>query len=46
MKLQPILKKNSPWAHMELKFGVFGVGEKLVKYVIHLSKKLKSILFF
>ena len=39
MKLIPILKKTSPRAHMELKLDVLGVHEKLVKYVVHLSKR-------
>jgi hypothetical protein len=39
LNIQPILNKNSPWAHMELEFEVLGVVEKLVKYVIHLSKR-------
>jgi hypothetical protein len=36
MNVQPILNKNSPWAHMESEFGVLGVAKKLVKYVVHL----------
>jgi hypothetical protein len=36
--LQPILNKNSLWAHMELEFDVLGVTQKLVKYIIHLFK--------
>jgi hypothetical protein len=39
MNLQPILNKNSPWAHMKSKLDVFGVVGKLVKYVVYLSKK-------
>jgi hypothetical protein len=38
MNLEPILNKNSPWAHIKLDFEVLGVTKKLVKYVIHLSK--------
>jgi hypothetical protein len=40
MSLISIFNKTSPQAHAESEFGVFGVPEKLVKYVIHLSKKV------
>jgi hypothetical protein len=33
------LNKNSPRAHSESKFDVLGVHGKLVKYVVHLSKR-------
>jgi hypothetical protein len=49
MKLQPILNKNSPWAHMELEFDVLGVARKLVKFVVQSSKRKeieKEIFFF
>ena len=37
-------QKNSLWAHMEMEFDVFGIVEKLAKYVVHCSrKKLKKI---
>jgi hypothetical protein len=39
LNLQPILIKNSPQAHMELEFDVLGVGGKLMKYVVHSSKR-------
>jgi hypothetical protein len=39
MNLQPFLNKNSPWAHTKLELGVLGVAGKLVKYVVHLSKR-------
>jgi hypothetical protein len=39
MNLKPNLNKTSPWAHMELEFDVFGIPGKLVKYVVHLSKR-------
>jgi hypothetical protein len=39
MNLEPILNKNSPRAYMELEFDVLGVPGKLVKHVIHLSKR-------
>jgi hypothetical protein len=38
-KLQPILNKNLPWAHTELELDVLGVAGKLVKYVVHLTKR-------
>jgi hypothetical protein len=41
MNLELILNNNSPRAHMELEFNVLGVGGKLVKYIIHLSKRKK-----
>jgi hypothetical protein len=48
MDLKSILNKTSPWAHMESKFDVLGVPGKLVKYIVHLSKKKieKKLLFF
>jgi hypothetical protein len=39
MNLKPILNKTSPHAHMELELDVLGVHRKLVKYVVHLSKR-------
>jgi hypothetical protein len=39
INLKSFLNKTSPQAHMELEFDVFGVPEKLVKYVVHLSKR-------
>jgi hypothetical protein len=39
MSLIPVLNKNSPWAHTESELGVLGVHEKLVKYVVHSSKR-------
>jgi hypothetical protein len=46
--LQPSLNKNSPRVHTELGLDVLGVAEKLVKFVVYLSKrkKLKKIMFF
>jgi hypothetical protein len=38
MTLIPIFNKNLPRAHVELELDVLGVHEKLVKYVVHLSK--------
>jgi hypothetical protein len=48
MNLNPILNKISPRARTELEFDVFGVPKKLVKYVVHLSKrkKWKRLFFF
>jgi hypothetical protein len=37
LNIQPILNKNSPWAHTELELDMLGVAKKLVKYVVHLS---------
>jgi hypothetical protein len=39
MNLKPILNKTSPWAHMESELDILGVSGKLVKYVVHLSKR-------
>jgi hypothetical protein len=39
MSLILVFNKNSPWAHMESELGVLGVHGKLVKYVVHSSKK-------
>jgi hypothetical protein len=34
-----IFNKDSPQAHTELELGVLGVHRKLVKYVVHSSKR-------
>jgi hypothetical protein len=39
MNLIPVFNKNSPPAHTELELGVLGVHGKLVKYVVHSSKR-------
>jgi hypothetical protein len=39
MSLIPIFNKNSPRAHMESELDVLGVHGKLVKYVVHSSKR-------
>jgi len=39
INLIPTLNKTSPWAHMESELGVLGVSGKLVKYIVHLSKR-------
>jgi hypothetical protein len=39
MNLMPVLNKISPRAHTELELGVLGVPKKLVKYVVHSSKR-------
>jgi hypothetical protein len=39
MSLILVFNKNSPWAHTELELGVLGVYGKLVKYVVHSSKR-------
>jgi hypothetical protein len=40
VNIQPMLNKNSPWAHMETEFDVLGVAKKLVKIVLHLSTRI------
>jgi hypothetical protein len=46
MSLIPVFNKISPWAYTELKLDVLGVPKKLVKYVVHSSKKnWKKIIF-
>jgi hypothetical protein len=40
MDLQPILNKNTPQAHMELEYDMLGVAGKLMKYVVHSSKRV------
>jgi hypothetical protein len=39
MKLILVFNKNLPRAHMELELDVLGVHMKLVKYVVHSSKR-------
>jgi hypothetical protein len=39
MNLKSVLNKTSPWAHTESIFDVLGVSGKLVRYVVHLSKR-------
>jgi hypothetical protein len=39
MNLIPVFNKNSPWAHMESELDVLGVHGKLLKYVVHSSKR-------
>jgi hypothetical protein len=39
MSLIPVFKNNSPRAHMESELNVLGVHGKLVKYVVHSSKR-------
>ena len=39
MNFLSILNKTSPQAHTESELDVLGVLRKLVKYVVHLSKK-------
>jgi uncharacterized protein YcfL len=39
MSLILVLNKNSPRAHMESELVVLGVHGKLVKYVVHSSKR-------
>jgi hypothetical protein len=39
MSLILVFNKNLPRAHKESELGVLGVHGKLVKYVVHLSKR-------
>jgi hypothetical protein len=39
MSLILVFNKNSPWAHTVSELGVLGVHGKLVKYVVHSSKR-------
>jgi hypothetical protein len=39
MSLIPVFNKNLPWAHTESELDVLGVPRKLVKYVVHSSKR-------
>jgi hypothetical protein len=39
MSLILVLNKNSPRAHTESELGLLGVHRKLVKYVVHSSKR-------
>jgi hypothetical protein len=39
MNLKPVWNKTLPWAHTESEFNVLGVPGKLVKYVVHSSKR-------
>jgi hypothetical protein len=41
MSLIPVFNKNLPRAHMESELDVLGIHGKLVKYVVHLSKRKK-----
>jgi hypothetical protein len=46
-ELKLVFNKNLPRAHTESELGVLGVHGKLVKYVVHLSKRknLKKYIF-
>jgi hypothetical protein len=39
MNLIPVFNKTSLWAHTESELDVLGVHGKLVKYVVHSSKR-------
>jgi hypothetical protein len=41
MSLILVFNKNLPQAHTESELGVLGVHRKLVKYVVHSSKRKK-----
>jgi hypothetical protein len=45
MSLILVFNKNSPRVHMESELGVLGVHGKLVKYVVHSSKRKKWKIF-
>jgi hypothetical protein len=40
MTLLPVFNRPSPRAHTESKLDVLGVHRKLVKYVVHSSKRI------
>jgi hypothetical protein len=47
MSLIPVFNKNLPRAHTESELGVLGIHGKLVKYVVHSSKrKIEKYIFF
>jgi hypothetical protein len=48
MSLISVFNKNSPWAPTESELGVLDVHGKLVKYVVHSSKRKnqKNMFFF
>jgi hypothetical protein len=46
MSLIPVFNKNLPRTHTELEFDVLGVHGKLVKYVVHSSKRKKLKIYF
>jgi hypothetical protein len=46
MNLKPILNKTSSWVHTESEFDVLGVPRKLVKYVVHLSRRKFDLNYF
>jgi hypothetical protein len=39
MSLIPVFNKTSPRAHTESELDMLGIHRKLVKYVVHLSKR-------
>jgi hypothetical protein len=39
MSLVPIFNKNSPWAHTQSELDMLGVHGKLVKYIVHSSRR-------
>jgi hypothetical protein len=40
-ELNTSFEQNIPWAHTELELDMLGVPRKLVKYVVHSSKRKK-----
>jgi hypothetical protein len=45
MNLKHVLNKTSPQAHTESELDVLGIPKKLMKYVVHSSKKIEKIYF-
>jgi hypothetical protein len=41
-----VLNKTSPWAHTESELDVLSVHGKLVKYVVHSSRRKKMKFFY
>jgi hypothetical protein len=46
VNLQPIFNKISPWTLMASQFDVLGVAKKLIKWLVHMSKRKEKILIF
>jgi hypothetical protein len=42
MSLILVFNKNLPWVHTKSELGMLGVHGKLVKYVVHSSKRKNS----
>jgi hypothetical protein len=46
LSLIPVFNKNLPWAHTKLELDVLGIHGKLMKYVVHSSKRKKKLKIF